>query len=72
MVENVGGVIGRLTQELTKLPGIGPKSAERIAHFLLAGDHKDALLLSQALAAVAELEPRFAGQGKRKAQPVTG
>jgi recombination protein RecR len=47
-------VIGRLTQELTKLPGIGPKSAERIAHFLLAGDRKDAALLAQALAAVAE------------------
>lgn len=48
------GVIGKLVQELTKLPGIGPKSAERIAHFLLAGDRKDALLLSQALVAVAE------------------
>ena len=35
------GVIGRLVQELTKLPGIGPKSAERIAHFLLAGDRKE-------------------------------
>ena len=49
-----GGIIGRLTQELTKLPGIGPKSAERIAHFLLSGDRKDAALLAQALAAVAE------------------
>jgi len=48
------GVIGRLTQELTKLPGIGPKSAERIAHFLLAGDRKDAVLLAEALRAVAE------------------
>jgi recombination protein RecR len=47
-------VIGRLTQELTKLPGIGPKSAERIAHFLLAGDRKDAALLAQALSAVTE------------------
>ena len=35
---------------------------------------KTATSLNQpgALAAVAELEPRFAGQGKRKAQPVTG
>src|SRR5437763_8348663 len=48
------GVIGRLTQELTKLPGIGPKSAERIAHFLLAGDRRDAVLLAEALTAVAE------------------
>jgi len=48
------GVIGQLVQELTKLPGIGPKSAERIAHFLLAGDRKNALLLARALTAVAE------------------
>ncbi|HVK12216.1 MAG TPA: recombination mediator RecR [Gemmataceae bacterium] len=48
------GVIGRLVTELTKLPGIGPKSAERIAHFLLAGDRRDAVLLSEALKAVAE------------------
>jgi recombination protein RecR len=53
-VESVGGVIGVLTQELTKLPGIGPKSAERIAHFLVAGDRKVALSLSQALVAVVE------------------
>jgi recombination protein RecR len=47
-------VIGKLVQELTKLPGIGPKSAERIAHFLLAGDRRNALLLADALRAVAE------------------
>lgn len=29
------GAIGRLLAELGKLPGIGPKSAERIAHYLL-------------------------------------
>jgi recombination protein RecR len=54
VVSEPAGVIGRLTQELTKLPGIGPKSAERIAHFLLAGDRKDAVLLAEALKAVAE------------------
>jgi len=48
------GVIGKLVQELTKLPGIGPKSAERIAHFLLAGDRRNAVLLADALRAVAE------------------
>jgi recombination protein RecR len=47
-------VIGKLVQELTKLPGIGPKSAERIAHFLLAGDRRNAILLADALRAVAE------------------
>jgi recombination protein RecR len=52
--EQPQGVIGRLTQELVKLPGIGPKSAERIAHFLLSGDRKDATLLAEALKVVAE------------------
>jgi recombination protein RecR len=53
-VGEIPGVIGKLVQELTKLPGIGPKSAERIAHFLLAGDRRNALLLADALRAVAE------------------
>jgi recombination protein RecR len=52
--EQPQGVIGKLVQELTKLPGIGPKSAERIAHFLLAGDRRNAVLLADALRAVAE------------------
>ncbi|MSR51746.1 MAG: recombination protein RecR [Gemmataceae bacterium] len=46
--------MGRLIEEFTKLPGIGPKSAERIAHFLLAGDRRNSLLLADALRAVAE------------------
>ena len=48
------GPIGRLITELTKLPGVGPKSAERIAHFLLAGDRKTAVTLAEALRAVVE------------------
>jgi len=48
------GAIGRLVEEFTKLPGIGPKSAERIAHFLLAGDRREALELADALRAVAD------------------
>jgi recombination protein RecR len=48
------GPIGRLVAELTKLPGVGPKSAERIAHFLLAGDRKTAVTLAEALRAVVE------------------
>jgi recombination protein RecR len=48
------GVIAELLEELTKLPGIGPKSAERIAHFLLSGDRSQALRLAEALRAVAE------------------
>lgn len=54
MAEPNEGVIGRLVQELTKLPGVGPKSAERIAHFLLAGDRRNCLLLADALRNVAE------------------
>jgi recombination protein RecR len=48
------GVIDGLLEELTKLPGIGPKSAERIAHFLLSGDRRNAVSLAEALRAVAE------------------
>lgn len=48
------GAIARLLQELTKLPGIGPKSAERIAHFLLSGDRKVAVTLGEALRGVVE------------------
>jgi recombination protein RecR len=47
------GVIPRLLEELARLPGIGPKSAERIAHFLLAGDRRPARDLADALLAVA-------------------
>jgi recombination protein RecR len=47
-------VIQHLLEELATLPGIGPKSAERIAHFLLSGDRKHALGLADALKAVAE------------------
>jgi recombination protein RecR len=48
------GVIDDLLEELTKLPGIGPKSAERIAHFLLSGDRRHAVSLAEALRAVAD------------------
>lgn len=43
-----------MLEELTKLPGIGPKSAERIAHFLLSGDRHNAVSLANALRSVAE------------------
>ena len=43
------GAIARLLDELGKLPGIGPKSAERITHFLLGGESKDVLTLADAL-----------------------
>ncbi|MSQ93594.1 MAG: recombination protein RecR [Gemmataceae bacterium] len=43
------GAIARLMDELGNLPGIGPKSAERITHFLLASETKDVLALADAL-----------------------
>jgi recombination protein RecR len=43
------GAIGRLTQELGKLPGIGPKTAERLTHFLLAAPRQDVMALADAL-----------------------
>jgi recombination protein RecR len=47
-------VIGRLTQELSKLPGIGPKTAERLTHYLLAADREQVLSLSEALRGIKE------------------
>ena len=43
------GAIGRLMEELGKLPGIGPKSSERITHFLLSSGTQDVLALADAL-----------------------
>jgi recombination protein RecR len=48
-VSEPASVIGELLEALTKLPGIGPKSAERIAHFLLTGDRQNASELAVAL-----------------------
>jgi len=48
------GAIGRLIEEFTKLPGIGPKSAERLTHHLLAAGPAEALALADALRAIAE------------------
>jgi recombination protein RecR len=48
------GVIGRLTQELSRLPGIGPKSAERLTHYLLSADRNQVLSLAEALRGIKE------------------
>ncbi len=44
--------IQRLLDELERLPGIGPKSAQRIAYFILNSDKTSALRLSEAIADV--------------------
>ncbi|HEV3237867.1 MAG TPA: recombination mediator RecR [Gemmataceae bacterium] len=46
------GAIGQLMTELGRLPGIGPKSAERLTHHLLATDRETVLALSDALRAI--------------------
>jgi recombination protein RecR len=46
--------IARLTHELGNLPGIGPKTAERLTHHLLAADRGEVLALADALRAIKE------------------
>jgi recombination protein RecR len=46
------GAIARLTRELNKLPGIGPKSAERLTHYLLAADRRQVADLVDALRSI--------------------
>jgi recombination protein RecR len=43
------GVVQNLIDELGRLPGVGPKSAQRIAFHLLAADPADVSRLSEAL-----------------------
>jgi len=44
--------IARLLEELERLPGIGPKSAQRIAYWLLTADSADAERLASAITEV--------------------
>jgi len=48
------GAIARLAWRLGKLPGIGPKSAERLTQFLLSSSREDVLALAEALRDVKE------------------
>jgi recombination protein RecR len=49
-----GTAIQRLMLEFGKLPGIGPKTAERLTHHLLGADRRQALALAEALRAVVQ------------------
>ena len=44
--------VSKLIQELNKLPGIGPKSAQRLAYYLLRAPEEQARLLAEAILAV--------------------
>jgi recombination protein RecR len=46
------GLLAKLVRELVRLPGIGQKSAQRIAFHLLKAEREDALRLSEAIQAV--------------------
>jgi len=46
--------VARLIEELHKLPGIGPKSAQRLAYFLLRTSEEEARALAEAIVAVKE------------------
>lgn len=48
------GAIASLMHELGKLPGIGPKTAERLTHHLLAAPSREVFALADALRAVKE------------------
>lgn len=54
MAEQPLSAIARLIQEFARLPGIGPKTAERLTHHLLAADRSQALALAEALRTIAE------------------
>lgn len=44
--------INRLIQELNKLPGIGPKSAQRLAYYLMRAPHEQASELADAILSI--------------------
>jgi len=46
------GAVSRLIQELNKLPGVGPKSAQRLAYYLLRAPEEQARLLAEAVLSV--------------------
>ena len=46
------GAISKLVQELNRLPGIGPKSAQRLAYYLLRAPEEQARQLAEAIVSV--------------------
>lgn len=48
------GLIERLTEELTRLPGIGMKTAQRLAYFILAMPEQEAKAIARAIVDVKE------------------
>lgn len=48
-MKNYAKPLARLINELSKLPGIGSKSAQRLSFYILAMDEKDALGIAEAI-----------------------
>jgi recombination protein RecR len=46
---SASGAVARLIQELNKLPGVGPKSAQRIAYYLLKANETENQSLAEAI-----------------------
>ncbi len=53
-MRNYPRALGRLIEELEKMPGVGPKTAQRLAFFLLAQPTEAAAALAQAITEVKE------------------
>jgi recombination protein RecR len=51
---SVAEPVARLVEEFNKLPGIGPKSAQRLTYHLLRGSQEEARNLAEAILAVKE------------------
>lgn len=48
------GVVENLIEELTRLPGIGRKTAQRLSFFIMAMPHEDAISMAEAIIAIKE------------------
>ncbi len=51
-MDSLAGPLGALIGELEKLPTVGPKTAARLAFYLLSGSREDAQALADAIVAV--------------------
>ena len=60
--ENIPGAahsLARLVQELNRLPGIGPKSAQRLAYYIIRLPDDDAYALADAVTSVKQNSRTF-------------
>jgi len=65
-------VIEDLTGELTRLPGIGPKTAQRLVYHLMKGAPEDALRLAHALEQLVQRIRRCERCGNYAEEPLCG